>query len=350
MPRRNTGPRLRFLEKRQCFYVVWTEGGRSRERSTGTANREQAEVALGEFIAARTKRSGPRDLAETLVTDVLAAYGEAKADTPAAARIGAAIAVLVPFWSGRTVADIHEDSCRKYGKARGRSAGTIRRELTVLRAAVNYAVRSNRLTRTASFWLPEPPEARDVWLTRAEFARLLRAARNAPKAGEHLPLFLLIAIYSGRRKEAILGLRWANVDLAQGTIDFRRTGQAETKKKRGVVRIHRKLLGHLRRAKARQHAADLDFVLQWNGRRVGDIKKAFGAAVDHAALGKHVTPHTLKHTAATWLMQGGASLWDASVFLGTSMQTLEKVYAHHSPDSHERALKALGGAVRRMSA
>jgi integrase len=71
------------------------------------------------------------------------------------------------------------------------------------------------------------------WLTRSEFAKLLWAARKASKARGHLPLFMLLAIYTGRRKEAILSLRWANVDLDNGTIDFRRQGQAETKKKRG---------------------------------------------------------------------------------------------------------------------
>jgi hypothetical protein len=36
MSRRNEGPRLRWLEKRNCYYITWTERGRSRERSTGT--------------------------------------------------------------------------------------------------------------------------------------------------------------------------------------------------------------------------------------------------------------------------------------------------------------------------
>ena len=46
MPRRNQGPRLRWLDKRKCFYITWTEHGRSHERSTGTADREQAEICL----------------------------------------------------------------------------------------------------------------------------------------------------------------------------------------------------------------------------------------------------------------------------------------------------------------
>ena len=50
MPRRNQGPRLRWLEKRKCFYIAWTEHGRSRERSTGTADREQAEIVFAEWL------------------------------------------------------------------------------------------------------------------------------------------------------------------------------------------------------------------------------------------------------------------------------------------------------------
>ena len=61
MPRRNQGPRLRWLDKRECFYIVWTERGRSRERSTGTADREQAQIALAEFLQQRDRRAGPRD-------------------------------------------------------------------------------------------------------------------------------------------------------------------------------------------------------------------------------------------------------------------------------------------------
>src|ERR1700730_13626441 len=76
MPRRNSGPRLRFFERRGCYYIFWTEDGRSRERSTGTTDREEAEKALAVFIFTRTRRAGPRGPDETLVTTVLGDYAE----------------------------------------------------------------------------------------------------------------------------------------------------------------------------------------------------------------------------------------------------------------------------------
>jgi integrase len=152
-------------------------------------------------------------------------------------------------------------------------------------------------------------------------------------------IFILLAVYTGRRREAVLSLRWANVSLASATIDFKREGGVETKKRRGAVKMHRKLLGHLRRAKARQEAGDLDYVIRWNNHRVHDVRKSFAAAVEGARLGKRVTPHVLKHTSASWLLQGGVSIWDASQFLATSPDTVQRVYGHHCPEHQERALK-----------
>src|SRR5258708_19792502 len=115
MPRRNSGPRLRFLEKRQCFYIVWSEGGRSRERSTGTSDRKLAEAKLGEFIHLRTRTNGPRDPDKVLVADVLADYAEERGPhTQAQWRINAAAKTLLPLLTRKTLSQINLQTCPKY--------------------------------------------------------------------------------------------------------------------------------------------------------------------------------------------------------------------------------------------
>jgi integrase len=86
---------------------------------------------------------------------------------------------------------------------------------------------------------------------------------------------------------------------------------------------------------------------------VGSIRKSFALAVRRAGLsgGSHgnratnrvgnVTPHTLRHTAATWGIQRGVSIWEMAGFLGMSPQILSTVYGHHSPDFQENAAEAL---------
>ena len=350
MPRRNQGPRLRWIEKRRCFYITWTERGRSRERSTSTSNREEAQSALADFLHAGGRRDGPSDPSEILVTDVLELYARERGPKVVAPGVmGRAIEVLTAFWQGRTVSDVRPQTCRKYCELRQRSAGTVRRELGVLQAAINYAQKDGTLTRSVAVELPKSPPPRDRWLTRQEAARLLRGSRTE-QARLYMPLFILLGLYTGRRKEAILSLRWPQVDFVAGLINFETPGREQTKKRRGKVPIPAKLLPHLRRA--RRRGSDLGFVLHINGRRISDIKKGFAAACKRGEL-HGVSPHTLRHTAATWLMQAGVQHWQAAGFLAMSEKTLRDVYGHHHPDYLREAAEAFNKRarpVRRTSA
>ncbi len=340
MPRRNEGPKLFWRDDRGAYYICWTDNGRSRKRTTGTADRERAETIFAEWLQARGRRAGPSDPAQILITDILNDYLRARQDKVAApGRIAYAILALTDFFEGNTVADVTVETCATYGERRGRSAGTVRRELGALRAAINWAHKHGRLTRTVAVELPQRPEPRDRWLARKEAARLIRAART-PQARLYLPLFILLGIYTGRRKEAILSLRWPQVDLDAGRIDFEIAGRRATNKKRGKsVRIPSRLLPHLRRA--RRRGTDLGYVLHDHGERIGDIKKGFAAACKRAGL-EGVTPHTLRHTAATWLMQGGVDLWQAAGFLSMSTETLQRTYGHHHPDHMKDAADVIG--------
>ncbi len=82
-------------------------------------------------------------------------------------------------------------------------------------------------------------------------------------------------------------------------------------------------------------------IVEWNGEPIKSVKTAFRSAVAQAGLGGKVTPHTLRHTAATWLMQAGVDKWEAAGFLGMTVELLDRVYGHHHPQ-HQRAAKAIG--------
>jgi integrase len=345
MSRRNQGPRLHWLAKRKCFYITWTEHGRSRECSTGTADREKAEVVFAEWMQRRGRRAGPSDPAAILVTEVLNEYlqqRELKVATPE--RIAYAVLPLTDFFEGRSVADVTPQTCGRYADNRGRSAGTTRRELGVLRAAINNAYRNGRITRPVAVELPERPEPRDRWLSRKEAACLIRSARTS-RVRLYMPLFILIGLYTGRRKEAILSLRWPQVNLEARTISFEVSGRRRTNKKRGIIPIPPRLLPHLRRA--RKRGTDLGHVLHIDGKRIGDIKKGFAAACARAGIAG-VSPHTLKHTAATWLMQAGTDPWQAAGFLSISVETLLRVYGHHHPDYQREAAENIGRRPRNV--
>ena len=203
--------------------------------------------------------------------------------------------------------------------------------------------------------LPAKSASREVWLTRSQAARLIWAAWRAKQimqdkrteraVGRHLARFILTGLYTGTRSGAICGaalmptIGRGHVDLEQGVFYRRAAGARETKKRQPPVRLPDRLLAHLRRWHRLGIAKQA--VVEWNGKPVRSVRKAFATAVKAAGLdGLGITPHVLRHTAATWAMQGGGDLWQIAGFLGMTVEMLERTMA---PSSR---LPARGGGSR----
>jgi integrase len=108
-----------------------------------------------------------------------------------------------------------------------------------------------------------------------------------------------------------------------------------------------RLLAHLRRGKDRKRIANC--FVEFNSKPVVSVKRGFKTAVGLARPPGKVTPHTLRHTAATWLMQRGVPIWEAAGFLGMSPEILQDTYGHHHPDYLQGAAAAIGQKGRHVS-
>jgi integrase len=341
MPRPNTGPALKWLAKRSSFYIVWYEQGRQRTRATGTTDRRQAEKVLAEFIGTSHRPlSGPRDPDEVVVADALAHYGEHHGPTTKdPVRIAYAMQALLPFWGEKRISEITASTVAAYGVERGVKTATLRRELATLSAAIGFLFKERLLTSKVPVPLPQKPKGRDRWLTQGEAVRLLNASRQCGRNGRsYLPLFILIALYTGARKEAVLSLRWPQVNLEAGRIDFGRPDGTTTKKGRALLPIPARLMTFLKLA-WRRRSCDIGPVIHDNGRALLKIDKGFRQAVRRAGL-EGVTPHTLRHTRGTWLAQAGVPLFEIAGWLGQTNATTAELYSHHSPDFMASALRA----------
>jgi integrase len=253
------------------------------------------------------------------------------------------MATLLQFFGSKRLSEVNGALCRQYANWRGEGTGR-RRELEDLRAAINYHNREGLSTgKPPPIVLPEKPAGRVRWLRRAEAAKLIHHAwRHREKqlgnlterhTRRHIARFVLVALYTGSRAGAICaaalqpeeGTGW--VDLHGGVFYRRAEGARVTKKRQPAIPLPRRLLAHLRRWKRRGQR----YVVEWNGEPIARMAKGFRSAARSAGL-RGVTPHVLRHTAATWLMQAGVPLWAAAGYLGMSVETLSRVYGHHHPD------------------
>ncbi|QWG15875.1 tyrosine-type recombinase/integrase [Bradyrhizobium sediminis] len=127
------------------------------------------------------------------------------------------------------------------------------------------------------------------------------------------------------------------VDLDRGIFYCKQIGKRATKKRQTPAPS--RLPTHMRRWARLKLIAEC--FVEFNGKPVSSVKKGFRSAVGLAGLNGNVTPHTLRHTAATRLMQRGVPVWEAAGFLGMSAEVLLGTYGHHHPDFLHGAANAI---------
>ncbi len=333
---------------REAVWVI-LDGGKQHGTGCGQFDRGEAEEALAKHIASRFLATQPtrnRDAAQVTVAEVIAHYLLVKEEAARRPReLAARATALLVFWGDKTLDDITTATCSAYTKSRT-SQNMARRELEDLRAACRMAIADNVTRHAVTVTLPPKPKGRARHLDRDAMAKLIRAAyrkrevqrgvRTKKKATLHVARFLIAALYTGSRSARVWQASFVRepgrpfVDLDAGV--FYRAGvgeQVASNKQAPPIRLPGRLLAHLRR----WHRQGARYVVECQG-RPADPKRAFrnlaNDVLGEDAVG--VVRHTLRHTAATWLMQGAVDMWQAAGFLGMTKETLEKTYGHHHPD------------------
>ena len=315
------------------YYAL--HGPRLRKRaSLHTKDRKEADRLFNQFVA---EHSGLAPEAPTVgkIIEGYKASRSGKIRAPNALKYAAMS--LVREIGDLLPGHLHPATIEKYAATRqeqGCGAGTILREIGVLRAALSWAVQNNWMKPYQAPKVSNPvklPKGRERWLSRDEAKRLLRACRMP-----HLRLFVMLGLMTGARSEAILELLWSQVHLTRKlpVIDL---GEGHGNKRRAVVPITPDLQRELERA---QEIACSDHVVELHGKPLKTLKNGFESACVRAKL-EGVTPHILRHTCATWQVEEGVSYARIGKMLGMSEKMVEDRYGHHSPDYLREGAAAL---------
>jgi integrase len=200
-------------------------------------------------------------------------------------------------------------------------------------------------------------------LSKEEVQRLLEATR-----GDRLEALYVLAVYTGMRQGELLGLKWRDVDLENGTISVRRTltksggrlllGEPKTKKSRRTIRLTepavRALREHLdRQMEAMQRLGDFyrDEGLVFAS-EVGTLinpsnlrKRSFAPLLRRAGLPK-IRFHDLRHTCATLLLNRNLHPKYVQELLGhANIAITLDTYSHVIPGMGDQAARAMEDAL-----
>jgi len=161
--------------------------------------------------------------------------------------------------------------------------------------------------------------------------RLLRPPTGAKFSALRDAAMLELMYATGMRVSELVGLRLGQVDLDAGLARPMGKGSKERIVPFGA-RAAAALSLYLAARSARFHAA-LDTVFL-NARGRGLTRSGFGwrlaAAARRAGISGRLTPHQIRHSCATHLLEGGASLRVVQEMLGHASITTTQIYTHVS--------------------
>jgi integrase/recombinase XerC len=193
---------------------------------------------------------------------------------------------------------------------------------------------------------PGKPQQVADWLTPAEFGRLMAAAGEPTRLYRGLVerdrLVLLALVLAGLRRSELIALDWGDVDLEGPSPSLIvRCGKGGRPRRQPLAA---QLAEELQEARDTAAAAPGSPVFR--GLRGGRLQPTILAgiisrAAKRAGIEKHVTAHTLRHTAATWLRQATGDARLVAEYLGHADLSTVHRYAHVAPAELDAAASAI---------
>lgn len=231
----------------------------------------------------------------------------------------------------RDVLELHREISQKYPIAANRVLALVSKMFSL--AVLWELRRDNPATK-----IPKNPEnRRETFLGSSDLAGLGRALRDA-EVSQSESIYAIAAIrlllFTGCRRNEILGLRWSEVDFEYGVLRL-----SDSKTGRRIVQLNTPALGVLARLRdddQRDPESPLVIKGAFGGTRQLAIQPPWQRMRESAGL-EAVRLHDLRHTHASVAAQRGESLIVIGSLLGHRAPATTARYAHLSDDPRRAA-------------
>lgn len=223
-----------------------------------------------------------------------------------------------------------------------RAPRSVRYALAVVRQVFNFA-KGNKIfsgeSPTSQVKFPQADNRRDRFLSVEEANKLLDALKAKSRQLYELSF---MSLYSGARAGEIFSLTWGNVDFGRNGLTLRDTKNKKTR----YVPMTRKIK-ELLLAKDRGKEDDLLFPARGGG-KLRNIPETFNDVVKELGFNEGITDrrkkivfHSLRHSAASILIESGESIYVVKELLGHKTILMAERYSHVSNETLQRAVNRL---------
>lgn len=239
----------------------------------------------------------------------------------------------------RSPADASSVILRRFASglhAAGYAASSVARKLACTRSFFAFGQREGWVPTNPAKPLRSPRRPRKLpkFLTGEEIARLLAAPQERRPGGLRDRAILELMYSSGVRVRELVGLDDSDLDLRGGTVRVRGKGRRE---RLGIVGGHARaalaawLASRPGRTPARPgpRAQQPLFTNRFGGRlSVRGVARLLEKHLAVAGLSRRASPHTLRHSFATHLLDAGADIRSVQELLGHKSLVTTQIYTH----------------------
>lgn len=230
--------------------------------------------------------------------------------------------------------EVRHRDVRRYGASLsegGAAPSTVARKLAAIRGLFDFMVRNERLSQNPADLVSSPKREENLpkVLSAEQVRRLLERIPSRTPLELRDRAMLELAYSCGLRCEEIVNLNIDSLDFESEQLRVRGKGEKER-----LLPVGEPAQKALRRYTERaRHPLTVDpaepaLFLSKNGRRLSnsDVTRRLELWVREAALAAGVSPHSLRHSFATHLLEGGADLRTIQELLGHSSISTTQVY------------------------
>ncbi len=218
---------------------------------------------------------------------------------------------------------------------RGLARESVRRKLSAARSFFRHLLRQGQIHTQPATGLRQRRGGRRLpgTLSREEVEALLEAPDPSTPAGRRDRALLELAYSAGARAAEIVGLDRSDLDLGRGVARVRGKGRKERLVALGrhSLRTLNEYLADPSRPRAQPRAAQAVFLNARGGRlTTRSLGRCVDRAVLRAGIARRTTPHTLRHSFATHLLDAGCDLRSVQELLGHAHLATTQIYTHVS--------------------
>jgi integrase len=344
------------LEK--SYYIMYRQGGRGSKLIEEPVGRESEGMTAAKAAHIRADRARGLEMSNTEKRKTEEAARLADASRPTVDRlwtlyrdsrpdrkrwetdesryrlhIGPLFAKKVPA----EIVTLDVDHMRSQMTKNGKSAATIKGAMDLLQRLVRFGAKKGLCPMPElsqlHFNYPTVDGGKTENMTAAQMKAYLEALDE--EEDQNAAAFMRLALATGMRKSALLGLRWQDVDFEYGFItlrgEFAKKGKTERIPLSAAARAILKGIERL----------DDEFVFpgRYGGPRK-EFKKIAQRVKEKAGLPADFRPlHGLRHTFASWLASSGE----------VDLYTLQKLLTHNSPQMTQRYAHLADSALQRAA-